>query len=235
MALEVEQQVQGAPELSIPRIATAAAMEFGVSAAKRMIPMYSNLIGVDERQLYPQWTGVVGDGLPTPDAWVIYINDLRKHTVEYLQYPSCLSTRFVAASKLSENLNETYLDSSNVLETIIRLLANPPPAEVCMTENYIKIVSVINRNRRTLNDNDVTELMNELYDFYSIVIVISALGPSEQTMATTARNQFLAVTSSIETDPSRLRAYKGQVRHYTSSHTAYAQNFFATRRHHTVS
>jgi hypothetical protein len=197
--------------------------------------MYSMLIGVDERRLYPQWSGIVGDGLPTADAWSIYLNELRKQTVEYIQYPSCLCTRFVEASKLSENLHETYIDSSNILETIIRLLANPPPEGTCMSDTYLRVVGALNRNRGILNDNDVSELMNEFYDFYSIVTVMSALGPTEEHIANTARTQFQAIASSIEADTTRLRAYKGQLRHYTSSHSAYAQNFFSTRRQNTVS
>jgi len=210
-----------------PRIHTSAAMELGNRISKAVVPAYAELTGIDERKLSPQWVGIIGDGLPTADSWTIFVDDVRRHTIDYLQYPSCMGTRFVEASKLSNLLQESFVDPRTVEETILRLLASPPPEGACMTETYAQVMLVLSQERPRSNDKDWSDLVNEFYDLYSIVTVVGSLTSTETEMATRAKNQFRTMSRSIMANPSLLRVHTGQLRVHTSRFVKVMQDFVA--------
>jgi hypothetical protein len=214
--IEIQPLLVANPHWFPPRIPTSAAMELGDRISKSIVPVYASFIGIEEVRVTPKWIGVIGDGIPTSDSWTIFVDDVRRSTVDYLRYPSCLGTRFVEASKLSRMLPESYVNARLVEETIVRLLATPPPEGICMTDTYAQVVSVLAQGHSQPRNKDWTDLVNELYDLYSIVTVIGGLSSIENAFATNARDQFRTISRAIITDPSKLRTYKAQLRVNTS-------------------
>lgn len=215
------------PHWMVPKIPTSAAMELGDRISKSIVPVYASLTALDERIVTPQWIGVIGEGLPTPESWTIFVGDVRRHSVEYLQYPSCLGTRFVEASKLSHLLQESFVNARLVEETIVRLLATPPPEGTCMSDIYAQVMLILTRERPRSNEKDWSDLVQGFFELYSVVTVMSSLSSTETAIASTARSQFRNMASTIITDPSKVRVYRGQLRVYVSRYAKQIEDHFA--------